>query len=82
MHKDLETKLRASGYVGKIGLEELIEACGEGLNVMERGSSGWQVGIQRCEPYEGCWLDICTPNGDGPELSIAVANLWLAMNSK
>lgn len=63
-------------------LEELIEACGEGLNVMERDSGGWQVGIQQCEPYEGCWLDVFAPNGEGQNLVEAVANLWLALNSK
>lgn len=57
------------GQSGTPSLSELIEACGEEFVSLVKLRKGWKA-----------ISDACDVNGQTPD--IAVANLWLALNTK
>lgn len=54
-------------------LEELIDACGDYLGDITKTDEGWYTNAENAGNY---------PQSDGSTPSEAVANLWLALNSK
>lgn len=65
----------------------LIEVCGEQLIGMQRGSGGWDVlGTELLKPEDIARLrespELQRIHTQGVSLEEAVANLWLALNTK
>lgn len=57
-------------------LEELIESCGEKINLLVLGEHGWVASFYDSEIQKN------NVHGGGKTPSEAVANLWLALNPR
>lgn len=82
---DLELKARVAmardeDIVTYPNLSELIEACGDGFEYLNRVHGGGWVAGTHDTPIEGTLGVSNFENGTTPEE--AVANLWLALHSK
>jgi hypothetical protein len=61
-------------------LSELIEACGNGFDVLKKGGEMWICGNDKyCCSEHGSYIEVIS-EGKTPEE--AVARLWLALNAK
>lgn len=72
----LQQKLKESGYIGKLDLYSLIEACGNRFAELSKG----QTPIDYKWTAQGYPIQTMFSHGDSPEE--AVANLYLELNKK
>lgn len=88
MNYELSKSLKEAGFPHQEGwedsdyyptLEELIEACGDELDSMYRGSDGSWLAEQPLTEYPNGERE--RKEGEGSTPSEAVANLWLALHT-
>jgi len=60
-------------------LSELIEACGDNMNILLKRDGEWHAGMETGEEWTA-YVDSSYPKGKGKSPDTAVANLYLAIN--
>lgn len=80
MTNEIQIELRNAGYKGNFDLSELIEACGDKFDYLERGlNGGYYAYHENFGPEEEDCID---DSGEGSTPEEAVARLYLAINAK